>query len=90
MIRQLIQMLIVLLFGVNNGPKHDLRKKPTIDDNKKRVRNYLKNYFNRYKWIFISIGIVLAFIVFVLVCFIMIGTSAVESGNMYNHFQDVI
>lgn len=89
MIRQLIQMLLVLLFGMNNGPKHDLRKKPTMEDNKRRVKTYLKNYFMRYGWIFITLLIILGLILFAFICFKFVGAS-VESGNYYYHLKGVV
>ena len=92
MILQLVNMLLILLFGTpqNNGPVHDLRKKPTREDNKRTVRNYLKGYFYRYGWIIITLLIVLGLLLFVLACFAYVGASGTESGVYYYGMEEVI
>ena len=84
MIRQIIQMLIVLLIG--NGPVNDLRKKPTREDHLKTWNCIFQKYF--YLWI----GLFMAgvFIVFVAVCIVSVGASRVESGAYYYHLDKMI
>lgn len=87
MILKLLQVLLVSLFGINNqGPVHDLRKKPTKEDH---LRN-LNCVLHRYSSIFIAIFLIAIFIVFLWTCFAFVGASGVESGNYYNHLADVI
>lgn len=72
---QIIQMLIVLLIGNNNGPVNDLRKKPTRED-------YLKTWnciFQKYFYLWIGLFMAGVFIVFVAVCIVSVGASGVES-----------
>lgn len=87
MIRQIIQMLIILLVGTKsaNQPVHDLRKKPTKED-------YLKTLdctLQRYRWIFLALFFLVILITFMWVCFAVVGAS-VESGNYYYHLQRVV
>lgn len=80
MIRDLIQLLLLLLIGNNNTvqPKHDLRKRKTTAD-KLTVRQF------RIMFI-VMIIIMVAFIVF---CIVFMG-SGTESGNYYNQLQSVV
>jgi hypothetical protein len=40
--------------------------------------------------IFLPVAVVILFILFTCLVFALTGVSATESGNVYNHFQDVI
>lgn len=86
MILQLLQALFVSLFGINNRPVHDLRKKPTREDHLRTLNCVLQ----KYSYIFIAIFLIAIFIVFTWACFTFVGASGVESGNYYNHLSDVI
>ena len=86
LIRIIIQILIISLFGAGKGPTHDLRKKPTKEDHMRTLNCFIQRYF----YIFVAIFIMLLFITFVCVCFASVGASGVESGNYYNHIQEVI
>ena len=86
MIRQILQMLIILLIGTNNGPVNDLRKKPTREDHLKSMNCIFQKYF--YLWI--ALFMTGVFIVFVLVCVTFVGASGVESGAYYYHLDKVI
>ena len=88
MIFQLLSMLLISLgFGNKTiAPKHDLRKPET----KQSPIDVLNTYFTRYFGIIAVTVIIIALIVFVWVCFTFVGASAVESGNVYYHMQDVI
>lgn len=89
MIAEIIQMLLVLLLGTNNGPVNDLRKRPTHEDNKRTIRNYLKGYFQRYGWIIFILLVVLGLILFALLCFTFVGAGT-ESGVYYYGMEEVI
>jgi hypothetical protein len=76
--------LLFLLFGQSNCPKHDLRKRESVDTGK-------INRFIQRNWPIIAFIVVsLCFIVFIIACFAIVGASATDSGNLYNHLQDVI
>ena len=85
MILQLLQLLLVSLFGTR-GPVNDLHKKPTKQD---RLRN-LNSILGRYSYIFMALFLIAVFIVFLWCCITFVGASGVESGNYYNHMTDVI
>ena len=78
---EFLMMLFVMLFGVNNKPKNDLRKKQSSKFNSFIQRNF---------FIIAFIVILLCFICFIITCFAVVGASGVESGNYYYHLQDVI
>ena len=84
MIREIITLLIILLFGHQNRPKNDLRKKPTTRE------NWLQTLIQRYYIYILAFIIVLCFILFVYICFAICGVSATESGAVYNNFDKVI
>ncbi|MBR5796095.1 MAG: hypothetical protein IKY26_08100 [Erysipelotrichaceae bacterium] len=86
MILQLLQVLFVSLFGTNNRPVNDLRKKPTREDHLKTINCIIE----RYWYIFVALFLIAVFIVFFWACFTFVGASGVESGNYYNHLTDVI
>lgn len=86
MIRQIIQMLLVMIVGNSNRPVNDLRKKPTREDHLKTANCI----FKKYRFILNAIFFLSIFILFVWVCFTFVGASGVESGSYYNHMVDVI
>lgn len=88
MILKIIQMLIILLVGTknNNAPVYDLRKKPTREDHLKN----LNCIFQKYYYIFIIVFLIAIFLVFLGVCFTVVGASGVESGNYYYHLKNVV
>lgn len=63
-----------------------LHKKPTREDYRRDV-----NYFVTRNFGLISVlAVIFLLIMFVFVCFMIVGVSAVESGNYYYHFAEVI
>lgn len=86
MIRQLIQMLIIMIVGNSNGPVNDLRKKPTREDHLKTLNCIIQRYY----YVFVGLFLLGVFIAFICVCFAFVGASGVESGSYYNHMVDVI
>lgn len=86
MIRQVIQMLIVMLVGTRTvKPVHDLRKKPTREELIKRIDCFVKKYYGFCIAIFL-----LTLLIIVLIVALFCGVSAVESGNYYYHLKAVI
>ena len=81
-----IYYLINLLFGTMNVPKHDLRKKPTRNDNMRKLNRFIERNF----YIICVLAIIFLLIMFVVVCYSIVGVSAVESGVPYNHIGDII
>lgn len=77
--------LIVLLFGTK-GPIYDLRKKPTKED---YIRNF-NCWVQRNFGIIVFLTMIALLVIFVIVCYMLVGVSAVESGVYHNHFMDVI
>lgn len=80
-------LLILLTFlGFKTGPVNDLRKQPTREDYRRSLNCWVQRNFG----IVALATIILLLIVFVFVCYALVGVSAVESGNYHNHFMDVI
>ena len=75
-----------ILFAGTPTAKHDLRKKPTREDHLRDFNCWIERNF----YIIALAAIVFLLITFVIVCFAVVGVSAVESGNYYNHFAEVI
>ncbi len=83
----LLQTLLILLFGTKeNVPKHDLRKTPTKNDYNKILNCWIQRNF----YILALITIIICLIGFVIVCFMIVGVSATESGTLYNHMGGMI
>ena len=83
MIRWLFLTLSLLLGFDNNAPKYDLHKKTTKEESTMKLINWF--YMNLD---FIALAaLILALVVFLLVCFSIGGT---ESGIVYNQFDKVI
>ena len=94
MIRSIIStlsLLWILLVGTPTPDKSTILNKKM---SKQEKRTYMKIRFNL--WIernfgFIALAaILILLLLFVVMCFWLIGVSAVESGTMYNHFEEVI
>lgn len=87
MIWEFIQMLLITIFGFDNKPKYDLHKKPSW---KSQLVVKLNNWIQKYFFVIAFIAIIICLIVFIIVCFTVVGASGVESGNYYNHIKDVV
>lgn len=81
-----ILILLTALGYKDQGPVNDLRKKPTREDYIKNIDCFVKQYPGFCLAIFFTIIL----IVFISVCFAVVGASAVESGTVYNHLGDFI
>ena len=83
----MIRSLLILLFGTSkNVPKHDLRKKPTSEDAIIELTHFLQRNF----YIICVLAIIFLLIVFVIVCYALVGVSATDSGTMYNSMERII
>ena len=75
-----LRLLQVLILGNRNVPKHDLRKRKTTSDAMKSLNSFIERNFP----IICLASILFLLIVFVIVCYALVGVSAVESGAMRN------
>ena len=66
----------------------DLHRAEPIE--KVDLKEQLEAFLIRYAHIFVPILFVIFIILFVMLCYALVGVSATESGTQYNHFQDVI
>ena len=80
-----ITSLINLLVGTPTA-KHDLRKKPTKEDRYRTLNCWIQRNF----YIIALAAIIILLILFVVVCFAIVGVSATESGVQYNQFNNII
>lgn len=80
-----ITTLINLLVGTPTA-KTDLRKKPTKED---RIRT-LNCWVQRNFYIIALATMIILLVVFIFVCFAIVGVSATESGVQYNQFNNII
>lgn len=53
-------------------------------------KEQFESYLLRYSHIIVPILFVMLILLFVVLCYALLGVSATESGTQYNHFQDVI
>jgi len=63
-----------------------LQKKPTREDYQKEINYWVTRNFG----IIAIVTVIFLLIVFVIVCFAIVGVSATDSGVVYNHFNEVI
>ena len=83
----MIQELLVLIMGnVDNDRPVRLEKR----EPKMNIKKMLNNWVYRNFGIIALVAIILLFIIFVWVCFTIVGFSGTESGLQYNHFQDIV
>lgn len=82
-----LSLLYLLIFGdtTTNKPVYDLRKKPTREDNLRSFNCWIARNF----YIICLATIVILLIVFIIVCFSIVGASTLESGTYYNHIGDL-
>lgn len=88
MIQKILTSILILItgiFGTSNNPVR-LQKKPTMKDRKEKFNCWIERNFG----IIALIIMLFALISFVIVCYLVVGVSAVESGNYYNHLGGVI
>lgn len=86
-----LSLLWVLLVGTPTPEKSTILNRK-ISNREKRI--YMKIRFSlwieRNFYIIALAAIVFLLVFFVLFCFWIVGVSALESGNVYNHIGDVI
>ena len=66
--------------------KNTLHKKPTREDYLKKFNCWIQRNF----YIICLAAIVFLLIIFVIVCYMLVGVSATESGTYYNGLKGVI
>lgn len=85
-ITSFLSLLYVLLVGTSTNDKVRLAKKPTKEDHMRNLNCWIQRNF----YIIALAAILILLIIFAIVCFMIVGVSAVESGNYYNHLGGVI
>lgn len=90
MILELIKILLISLFGLNNGPKYDLRKKEKVS-----FSDSIEMWLLGHGHIIIPLLIMLLVLLIIalvatFVAHVGANVTMVESGNWYNHMQDVV
>ena len=80
---ELLLLTLINLLGFNTKQPHDLHKKTSMMD---RVEEFVINHAP----FFLILTIIILLILFVAVMFAICGVSATESGNLYNHFGDIL
>ena len=86
-ITSIIQFLLILLVGTPKNKKARLEKQK---DDISPFLNKLDEWAMRNVHIILPICLITLMILFVLLCYAIIGVSATDSGLQYNHFQEVI
>ena len=82
----ILSLLYLLLAGTNTSAKNSLHKKPTHEDNLKNFNRWCERNFG----IIAFTAVIILLITFFVICFILVGVSATESGVYYNHLGGVI
>ncbi|WP_406532476.1 hypothetical protein [Methanobrevibacter sp.] len=57
---------------------------------KKTIGEKIDDFALTYAHIIMPVALILLMVLFVCLCYAIVGVSATESGVQYNHFQDVI
>jgi len=81
-----LSLLWILLVGTQTTDKVRLEKKPTKEDHLRNFNCWIQRNF----YIIALAAILICLFVFILVCFVVVGVSTVESGTVYNHLNDII
>lgn len=81
-ITSILSLLSVLLVGTSTS-KNSLHKKPTYEDKRKALNSWVQMNFG----IIALAAVVFLLIIFVFVCFLLVGVSATESGTYYYHLK---
>lgn len=70
----------ILLVGNSNNPVNDLRRKPTREDYLRTLNCWVERNF----YIICLAAILFLLLIFCILCFLIVGVSATESGAMRN------
>ena len=90
-ITSIIQFLLILLVGTPKNNKARLGKKENdVSPFLNKIEMNLEVWVLRHAHILLPICLIILMILFVFVCYLIIGVSATDSGLQYNHLQDVI
>ena len=80
---ELILLTLINLLGINNTKTADLHKKTSVMDK-------IEGFVLSHATFFLILSIIVLLILFVTLMFAICGVSATESGNLYNHFGDIL
>ena len=87
-ITSIIQFLLILLVGTPKNKKARLGKQE--NNQFSPFLNTIEMWAMRYAHIILPICLIMLMILFVALCYAIIGVSATDSGLQYNHLKDVI
>ena len=88
MILELINILLISLFGTGNAPKYDLRKKEEVS-----FLDSIGNWALSYSHILLPLAIIILLVLIGAVIGVMVSSgnmTMTESNTYYYHLQDVI
>ena len=84
----LIQTLQVLLIGDNPTGQVRLEKRP--QQNRWTISRKIEAYIARHFYLIMVLFMLILLVVFVTVCFAIVGASATDSGVTYNAMESII
>ena len=84
----LIQTLQVLLIGDNPTGQVRLEKRP--QQNRWTISNKIEAFIARHFYLIMVLFMLILLVVFVTVCFAIVGASATDSGVTYNAMEKII
>ena len=84
----LIQTLQVLLIGDNPTGQVRLEKRPQQD--RWTISNKIEAYIARHFYLIMVLFMLILLVVFITVCFAIVGASATDSGVTYNAMERII
>ena len=67
-----------------------LHKKDDVSSFLNRIEMKIEDWVFRYAHILLPLFIIMGLILFVMLCFAIIGVSATESGVQYNQFKNIV
>ena len=86
-----LSLLWILLAGTPTPNKSTILNKKMSKTEKRIYFKVRVQLWMERNFVFIALAvIIILLIIFVAMCFWLVGVSAVESGTVYNHFQEVI
>lgn len=80
---ELLLLTLINLLGINTNKPQDLHRKTSVMDK-------IEEFVLSHATFFLILSIIVLLILFVTLMFAICGVSATESGNLYNHFGDIL
>lgn len=54
------------------------------------ILDKIENFILNHAWFFLSLAIIILFVLFITLCWVMVGASATDSGLQYNQFNNIV